>query len=59
MSDSKTYVFGSEGGMQGLDPNILLANGGGFGNGMWNNPIWAKDATAATEWAASDRRPTV
>ncbi len=41
MSDSKTYVFGSEGGMQGLDPNILLANGGGFGNGMWNNPIWA------------------
>lgn len=40
---SKTYVFGEPAGAGSLDPNLLLAmnNGGGFGGGMWNNPIWA------------------
>lgn len=44
MSDTKTFVI-PEGGGYGngcLDPNLLLSmNGGGFGGGMWNNPIWA------------------
>ena len=42
MSDSKTYVFTPEGGT-GMDATTaaLLSNGGGFGGGMWNNPIWA------------------
>lgn len=43
MSDSKTYVFGSEGGgNSAIDPNLLLMNGGGGFGGAWmNNPIWA------------------
>lgn len=37
----KTYVFPSEGG-SGIDATTAaLMNGGGFGGGMWNNPIWA------------------
>ena len=42
MTDSKTYVFTPEGG-SGMDATTaaLLSNGGGFGGGMWNNPIWA------------------
>lgn len=44
MTDTKTFVI-PEGGGYGngcLDPNLLLSmNGGGFGGGMWNNPIWA------------------
>lgn len=42
MTDTKTYVFPEGGNTGGLDPNLLLGmNGGGFGGGMWNNPIWA------------------
>ena len=40
----KTYVFDSGSGSQSsIDPNLWAAlnNGGGFGGGMWNNPIWA------------------
>lgn len=38
----KTYVFPEGSGSGSLDPNLLLSmNGGGFGGGMWNNPIWA------------------
>ncbi len=38
----KTYVFPEGSGNGSLDPNLLLSmNGGGFGGGMWNNPIWA------------------
>ena len=42
MSDSKTYVFGSDGaGSSAIDPNLLLMNGGGGFGGAWmNNPIW-------------------
>lgn len=43
MTDTKTFVI-PEGGNygNGLDPNLLLSmNGGGYGGGMWNNPIWA------------------
>ncbi|MCQ2219804.1 MAG: hypothetical protein MJZ12_00340 [Prevotella sp.] len=43
--DEKTFVFpeGAGSGSNSVDPNLLLAmnNGGGFGGGMWNNPIWA------------------
>lgn len=43
MSEEKTYVFPEGAGGASVDPNLLLAmnNGGGFGGGMWNNPIWA------------------
>lgn len=43
MSDEKTYIF-PEGTGNSIDPNLWAAlgnNGGGFGGGMWNNPIWA------------------
>lgn len=44
MTDTKTFVI-PEGGGYGngcLDPNLLLSmNGGGFGGGAFNNPIWA------------------
>lgn len=44
MTETKTFVI-PEGGGYGsgcLDPNLLLSmNGGGFGGGAWNNPIWA------------------
>lgn len=42
MSEEKIYTFG-DAGHGTLDPNLFLAmNGnGGFGGGMWNNPIWA------------------
>lgn len=40
--DEKTYFFPDSGRGNSLDPNLLLSmNGGGFGGGMWNNPIWA------------------
>lgn len=42
MSDeSKTFILPENNGS--LDPNLLFAmnGGGGFGGGMWNNPIWA------------------
>lgn len=41
--DEKTYIF-PEGAGNSIDPNLWAAlnnNGGGFGGGMWNNPIWA------------------
>lgn len=44
MSEEKTFVFPeSAGSGNSVDPNLLLAmnGGGGFGGGMWNNPIWA------------------
>lgn len=43
MAEEKTYVFPEGAGSGSVDPNLLLAmnNGGGFGGGMWNNPIWA------------------
>lgn len=43
MSEEKTFVFPEGAGSASVDPNLLLAmnNGGGFGGGMWNNPIWA------------------
>ena len=41
----KTYVFdGGSGSQSSIDPNLWAAlnnGGGGFGGGMWNNPIWA------------------
>ena len=41
MNETKTFVIPESGGSS-LDPNLLLGmNGGGFGGGMWNNPIWA------------------
>lgn len=42
MNEMKTFVI-PEGGTSGnLDPNLLLSmNGGGFGGGAFNNPIWA------------------
>ena len=41
MNETKTFVI-PDGGNTGLDPNLLLSMGnGGFGGGMWNNPIWA------------------
>lgn len=40
--DVKTFVFPGNGmGSGALDPNLLLGMGGGYGGGMWNNPIWA------------------
>lgn len=42
MTDTKTFVIPDGVGGGNLDPNLLLSmNGGGFGGGMWNNPIWA------------------
>ena len=43
MTETKTFVIPEGCGTGGsLDPNLLLSmNGGGFGGGMWNNPIWA------------------
>lgn len=43
MENTKTYVFPEGGNSNSLDPNLMLAmgNGGGFGGGAWNNPIWA------------------
>lgn len=43
MTESKTFVIPEGGNFGGsLDPNLLLGmNNGGFGGGMWNNPIWA------------------
>lgn len=43
MAEEKTFVFPEGAGSASVDPNLLLAmnNGGGFGGGMWNNPIWA------------------
>lgn len=43
MSDSKTYVFTPDGNASGMDATTaaLLSGNGGFGGGMWNNPIWA------------------
>lgn len=43
MTESKTFVIPEGVGNGSLDPNLLLSmgNGGGFGGGMWNNPIWA------------------
>lgn len=40
MEETKTFVFPDRGFGNSIDPNLLL-NGGGFGGGMWNNPIWA------------------
>lgn len=41
MSDSKTYVFGSDGaGSSAIDPNLLLMNGGGGFGGGFNNSFW-------------------
>lgn len=41
MSETKTYIVPDGNGS--VDPNLMLAmnGGGGFGGGMWNNPIWA------------------
>lgn len=45
MSDeTKTFIFPEGGNNSSIDPNLWAAlnNGsGGFGGGMWNNPIWA------------------
>lgn len=37
MADGKTYIFPE----QGNDnlATMALMNNGGFGNGMWNNPL--------------------
>lgn len=40
MSEEKTYVFG-EHGCSDTSSLIAAMNNGGFGGGMWNNPIWA------------------
>lgn len=36
MTDGKTYIFPEK---DNLSTMALLGNGGGFGNGMWNNPF--------------------
>lgn len=38
--ETKTFIFPENGGMNATTA-ALLSNGGGFGGGMWNNPIWA------------------
>ena len=42
MSEVKTFCF-PEGGSntEGMLLGSMMNNGGGFGGGMWNNPIWA------------------
>jgi len=40
----KTIIFPEGASGSSVDPNLLLTSmngGGGFGGGMWNNPIWA------------------
>lgn len=44
MSEEKTYIFPEGMGGNSIDPNLWAAlgnNGGGFGGGWMNNPIWA------------------
>lgn len=39
--DAKTYVFGDDGNNMNNWLPAMMMGGGGFGGGMWNNPIWA------------------
>ena len=41
MSNETTRIFVPDGGSNDALTTAMLANGGGFGGGMWNNPIWA------------------
>ena len=39
--ETAALLNGGLGGMNGALPMMAMMNGGGFGGGMWNNPIWA------------------